>query len=126
MLVLCTVIDVEVVDQATTERTLREHTLNGVTDNLVHAVRTLAKLCGSVEALTAWIASITSVDLVSFLLAGENCLCSVDDNNVVAAVYVRSESRLVLSADEFCYFRAETTYNLVSCCLLYTSPSPRD
>ena len=44
VLVLCTVIDIEVVEKTTTERTLREHTLHSVTDNLVHTVRTLAEL----------------------------------------------------------------------------------
>ena len=113
MLVLCTVIYIEVVDKTTTERALGEHALYGVTDDLVHAVRTLAKLSGSVEALSTRISSITCVDLVCLLLTSEDSLSCVDDDNVVSTVYVRSEVGLVLSADELCYLRAETTYYLV-------------
>ena len=99
MLVLCSIIDVEVVEEATTERTLRKHTLNGVTDNLIHAIRTLAELCRSIETLTSRIASIACVNLVCFLLTRENSLGCVDDDYVVSTVYVRCEAWLVLSAD---------------------------
>ena len=44
-----------------------QHTLNCVTEDLVHSIRTLAQLCWSVEALTTWITSVTSVNLISFL-----------------------------------------------------------
>ena len=59
MLVLCAIVNEEVVHQRTTERALWQHTLDSVTEDLVHSIRTLAQLCWSIEALTTWITSVT-------------------------------------------------------------------
>ena len=87
---------------------------------------------GGVEALTAWIASIACVDLVGLLLAGEDDFGSVDDDDVVTAVYVRSEVGFVLSAEQLGDLGAQTTHDLVSgvnndplflCCFLVSGNS---
>ena len=104
MLVLCALINIEVVEELAAERTLGEHTLYGVTDDLIYSVRTLAKVLGSVEALSAGIASITCIDLVSLLLAGEYHLGSVDDDDIVSTVHMGSEGWFVLSANQLGYF----------------------
>ena len=44
MLVLCAIVNEEVVHQRATERALWQHTLNCVTEDLVHSIRTLAQL----------------------------------------------------------------------------------
>ena len=85
-----------------------------MTDDLVDTALALAQLCGSVEALATGITSITCVDLVSLFLAREDNLVGVDDDDVVASVYMRSECGLVLSAKQLGYFRAEAAYNLVA------------
>ena len=113
MLVLCAIVNEEVVHQRTTERALWQHTLDSVTEDLVHSIRTLAQLCWSVEALTTWITSVTSVNLICFLLTCENYLSGIDNDYVVTTIYVWSESWLVLSAEQFSNLRAEATYNLV-------------
>ena len=71
-----------------------------MTDDLVDTALALAQLCGSVEALATGITSITCVDLVSLFLAREDNLVGVDDDDVVATVYMRSECGLVLSAKQ--------------------------
>ena len=86
-----------------------------MTDNLVNTTLTLAQLSGSIESLSAWITSITCVDLVSLLLTREDNLCSVDDDNVVSTIYVRSERWLILATQQLCHFRAKATNNLVTC-----------
>ena len=113
MLVLSSLIYVEVVQQAATERALGEHALNSMADNLLYSTLALAKLGGSVETLSTWITGITGVNLICLLLAGEYDLRGIDNDYVVSTIYVRSESWLVLSAEQFSNLRAEATYNLV-------------
>ena len=56
MLVLCSLIDIEVVQQTTTEGTFGQHALHGMTQHTLYAERLLAELGRSIEALTARIA----------------------------------------------------------------------
>ena len=78
MLVLCAIVNEEVVHQRTTERALWQHTLDSVTKDLVHSVWALAQLSWCVEALTTWITSVTCVNLIGLLLTRENYLSGVD------------------------------------------------
>ena len=98
----------------TTQDSLRQHTLYSVADHLVDAVLALAELFRSVETLTARVTSITCVDFIRLLLAGEHDLGCIDDDYIVTTVYVWSESRLVLSAKQLGYLRAKATYNLIA------------
>ncbi len=100
---LRTVIDEEVLEQAATQRTLGQHALDSVAEDAVHTVGALAQLFRCVETLTTWIASIACVDLVGLLLASEDGLLGIDDDNVVTTVYVRCEVGFVLSANQLCY-----------------------
>ena len=115
MLVLCAIVNEEVVHERTAQATLWQHTLNGMTQDLVHSVRTLAQFSRCVEALTTRITSVTCVNLISLLLAGEYNLGCIDNDYVVTTVYVGSETWLVLSAEQLGYLRAETTNYLVGC-----------
>ncbi len=65
-------------------------------------------------ALTAGVAGVGEVYAIGPLLAGEAYLVGIDDDNVVATVYVRSEVGLVLAAKQFGNLGAEATQNLVS------------
>ena len=100
MVVLCSLINIEVFQKTAAERTFREHTLNSMTDNLVNTVLASTKLGWSIETLSAWIASITCVNLIGFLFAGEIYLAGIDDDYVVTAIYVRSEVWLVFTAQQ--------------------------
>lgn len=103
MLVLCAIVNEEVVHQRTAERTLWQHTLDSVTKDLIHTVWTLAQLSWSVEALTTRITSVTCVNLISLFLTREYSLCCIDNDYVVTTIYVWSESWLVLTAEQLCY-----------------------
>ena len=100
MLVLCAIVNEEVVHQRTTERALWQHTLDSVTEDLVHTIRTLAQLSWSIEALTTRVTSVTCVNLISLLLAREYSLSCVDNDYVVTTIYVWSESWLVLTTKQ--------------------------
>ena len=100
MLVLCAIVNEEVVHQRATERALWQHTLNCVTEDLVHSIRTLAQLSWSIEALTTRVTSVTCVNLISLLLAREYSLSCVDNDYVVTTIYVWSESWLVLTTKQ--------------------------
>ena len=101
MLVLCSIVDVQVVKQMTTQTALRQHALHGVLDDALRSVGVLAQLGRRVETLATGIARVAGVELLSLLLAGEDHLVGVDDNHVVATVNMRSECGLVLSAKQF-------------------------
>ena len=88
MLVLCAIVNEEVVHQRTAERTLWQHTLDSVTKDLIHTVWTLAQLSWSVEALTTRITSVTCVNLICLLLAREYHLSGVDNDYVVHNLHV--------------------------------------
>ena len=103
MLVLCAIVNEEVVHQRTPQTALWQHTLYCMTQNLVHAVRTCAQLSWSVEALTTRITSVTCVNLISLFLTREYNLCCIDNDYVVTTIYVWSESWLVLTAEQLCY-----------------------
>ena len=103
MWMLCTLIDVEIVQQAASEGTLWQHTLHSVTEELLDTTVALAKLGRSLEALTTRIACVAGIDLIGLFLTSEYYLIGIDKDHVVAAIYVRSESWLVLSANQLCY-----------------------
>ena len=72
-----------------------------MTDDLVDTALALAQLCGSVEALSTRITSITCVDLVSLFLAREDNLVGVDDDDVVTSVNMRCVGQLILDGQNF-------------------------
>ena len=100
---LGTLVDIEVVQQAASERTLRQHTLHSVTKHLLYATVALAKLGGSLEALATRIARVAGIDLISLFLTSEYHLIGVDKDYIVTTINVWSESWLVLSADQLSY-----------------------
>ena len=102
MLVLCALIYIEVVEQCATERTLGEHTLDSVANNLVDTVLASTEIGRSVEALTTGIAGIAGVNLVSFLLTSEANLSGIDNDYVVSTVHVGSKVWLVLTTEQLC------------------------
>ena len=103
MIVLGSLIDIEVVKQATAERTFGQHAFHSVTEHLLYTVGLLTELGRSVEALTAGITSVAGVNLVGLFLAGELHLGGVDDDHIVTTVNMRSEGGLVLATNDLCH-----------------------
>ena len=113
VLVLCAVIDVEVSEDSRTETVLREHTLDDLTEE---AIRALSLEEAWAEAtLTTRIARELEVNTIVPLLTSEHDLVGIDDDDVVATVYVWGEVGLVLPAKKLRDGGAHTTQALTSC-----------
>ena len=97
----------------TTQNTLGQHALNGVTDDAIYATLALAQFGGRVKALSTGVASIACINLISFFLASENHFGGVDDDYIVATINVRREVGFVFAADKLSYLRAKTAHYLV-------------
>jgi len=111
LIVLLTSIDVEVIDQRLAEAILGQHPCYHATDEAV--CTTLLKLSlGRGESLSSGEASIAYIDAIGPLLAGHDGLVSIDDNDVVTAVYVRCEGRLVLPSQQLGDLTAESSDGL--------------
>lgn len=97
---LCAVVDIEVVQQGAAEGTFGQHTLDSVLQNALYTEGLLAQLSRRVETLTTRIARIAGVNLVGLFLTSEYHLVSIDDDDIVTTILIRSEGGLVLSADD--------------------------
>ena len=107
LIVLLTSIDVEVINQRLTEAVLRQHACDHTTDETISTA--LLKLSlRSRETLSTRVAGIAYIDAVSPLLAGHNGLVSIDDNDIITAIYVGSEGRLMLPSEQLSDLAAET------------------
>ena len=101
MRMLRSCVNVQIAEDLVTKAGLREHSFDGPPHEFG---RSLCKdLLRSRETLSTRITGITSVNLICLLLAGEYDLRGIDNDYVVSTIYVRSESWLVLSANELGY-----------------------
>ena len=74
----------------------------------------LAQIIGrSCIALSTWITGVTRIHFVRHLFTRELHLVSVDDDDVVTAVNVRSEVGLVLTTQDFGHLRSESAHHRV-------------
>ena len=82
-------------------------------DKLLYTTVALTQLGRSLEALATRITCVTGINLIGLFLTSEYYLIGIDKDNIVTTVNVRCESWLVLSTNQLCYLRSETTNNLV-------------
>ena len=114
VLVFCTFVNVKVCEELGTELVFGKHTLNYATEKFVCTIGLSHDAGRSVFALTTRITSVSKIDAICPLLTSELDFVGIDNDNVVAAVYVRSKIGFVLTAQQFGNFCAKTTENLVS------------
>lgn len=113
------IVNVEVVHQTAAEAVLGEHALNhmdeqGVLAGLEARVHRLgAEHGGCNGTLSAGETGVAVEYAVGPFFAGELHLIGVDDDYAVAALGVGSVAGLVLAAQNFCHFRAQTAEDLV-------------
>ena len=69
---------IEVVQQAASEGTLRQHTLHGVADKLLYTTVALTQLGRSLEALATRITCVTGINLIGLFLTSEYYLIGID------------------------------------------------
>ena len=79
MLVLCTGINIEIVQKLVTKLGLGQHSLNNFPHKSLSAVRLCHELCRSGLALAAGITGVTQINPVSPFLAGQDNLVVIDD-----------------------------------------------
>ena len=119
MLVISALVNVEVIEELSTELILGKHTLHYTTEQLVSTVRLSHDASRSVLALTTRITSVSEINAISPLLTSELNLVGIDNDYVVTTIYVRSEVGFVLTAQQFGNFGAKTTENLISSIYYY-------
>ena len=67
------------------------------------------------------VAGVVLIQLLVQLVAGENCLIGVDDDDKIAASHMGGEDRLMLASQQGGSLSGYAAQGLVSSCLLYTS-----
>lgn len=100
-------INIQVVEELVTKAVLREHTLYCSLDQCCWSLCEDITWCG--ESLSTWISCVTDINSVCHLLALEGDLLGVNYDNVVTAVYVRSVTRLCLTAKDKSNSGSKTT-----------------
>src|SRR6478735_3747555 len=83
-------IDAQIAELLAAERSARQHPLR---------MLAIENLCRSPLLDAAGITGVPVIDLVGALVAGEHDLGGVDDDNVVAAIHMWREARLVLASE---------------------------
>ena len=113
------VVDIHVLDDCTAETVFGKHALHNLDEEGVVAgldvlvVRLLHQHFGGRYALTAGIAGVAEVFAVCPLLTGETDFVGVDDDNVVATLYVGRVAGFVFAAEKDCDFSAKASECLV-------------
>lgn len=108
---LGTGIDVQVAVQGVAQTIFRKHATDGVFKNALGMAGEHLGRCGL--ALTAGVAGIALVDFVGHLLASENNLLGIDNDDVVTAVDMRGVARFGLAAQDVSYTGSQTAYGLI-------------
>lgn len=103
-------IDVEVAVEGITEASLRKHAADGVLEDTLRVAG--AHLGRGGLTLTAGITGVALIDFVSLLLAAEDNLLGIDDDDIVAAVDMRGVAGLGLAAQDVGHTGSQTTYGL--------------
>lgn len=117
--VVGTVVDVHVLDEATADAVLGEHTFHHANEEGVHAglevliERFLHQNLGGSLTLAAGISGVVEVYAIGHFLAGKNNFVGIDNDYVVAALHVGGVAGFVFTAQQFCHFCAKTTEYLI-------------
>ena len=108
---LGTGIHMQVAVEGSTQTVFRKHAADGV---FKYALGVFGEnLLRGGLALAAGISGIALVDLVGHLLAGEDNLLGIDDDDIVAAIHMRGVARCGLAAQDVGHAGGQTTHGLV-------------
>ena len=116
LLVRCICINVQTGEGLSTDGVVGKHSLNSKLHSLLGTGSHKGLVLDLLEA--ADVTGMVTVVLLLKLLTGENCLGSVYDDNVLAAVSVGGELRSVLAAKNFCSLNSGLAEGL-ACCVDY-------
>lgn len=104
-------IDIQVAIELVAQTVFGEHATDSMFED-TFGVR-FEQFGGSSLALATGIASITLIDFIGHLVAGEDDFLGVDDNDVVAAVDVRGEGRFGFPSEDVGDTGSQASYGLV-------------
>ena len=91
-------VNIQVVDELVTKTGLWEHSFDGPPDEFGWSL--CEDLLRSRETLSTRITGVTDINTIVHLVSLEHDLLGVDDDDVVTAIYMRSEARLVLATED--------------------------
>ena len=110
MLVLCACVEVQSVQSGSADSGVGNHALYG---KLHHSGRSVLHKCAGLGLLQMTdVTGMTVIDLLLKLAASENCLVAVDDDHMVAAVYMGSKDRLGLTSENIGCQCCDSAYRL--------------
>ena len=115
MFMFCSFVNIKVAQRLCTQAIFGKHTFYYTVKQLISTVRFSHNTSRSLLTLTTRITRIRVINTVCPFFTGQLNLVGIDNNNIVTTIYMRSKIGFVLSAQQFCYFSAQTTQNLVSC-----------
>jgi hypothetical protein len=95
--VLSTCVDFEVTQLCSAERPAREHPLDGESNDVFWM--TVSKLRSGRALEAPYVSSVSVVHFVAPLFTCERDFISINDDDIVSIIDVRSKSRLVLAAE---------------------------
>src|SRR5262245_18666747 len=94
----CSGVDAQIPELLAGKRPARQHALDSLLQHPL-GVLALENLRGRPLLDAAGISSMPVIDLVAAFLAGEHDLIGIDDDDIVAAIHMRGEARLVLASE---------------------------
>ena len=113
MRMLAAYIDVQVAVEGCSQSVLRKHAADGVFQNAFGmAVQQLGR--GGLTLATG-ITGLALINLVGHFLTRENDFLCINDDNIVAAINVRSEARFGLASQDVGNAGCQTSNGLVFC-----------
>jgi len=111
MRMLGALVNVQFAQNGATETIVRDHALDGALDDQLGMA--VATGLGRLRLVAADVAGKTHVFLLNLLLAGEDGLFGVDDNDMIAGINVGGKNGLVLAAQQYSRFLGHTAHDLV-------------
>ena len=99
VLMLCAFINIQVFKNLSCEFVFREHALNYTANETVGTIWLSHDCSGSVFTLSTRIACVVQIDAVVPLIASHFDFVGIDDDNIVATIYVRGKVWFVFTAE---------------------------
>ena len=95
-----TSIYMQVFEKSIAQFVARKHALHCIFNNTLRMLCKQLSRCS--ETLSTWVARVANVFLFGHFFAGETNLLSIDDDHIIAAIYVRGKVCLVLTTQHCC------------------------
>src|SRR5262245_54969441 len=119
MRMFCTSVNVEASKKLSSQSVFRQHATNCVFDEALRMFRT--DHSRGMLALSSGITGVLEDHTIRPFFSGHSHLLGVDNNHVVATIYMRRVAWLVFATNNFCNLTRHTAQNLGVC--VYNNPA---